>query len=112
LESWRFRIRRVTYDVNVESGIWTLQRAADWKDAAAPGAGKIDPELQRTINYPAQLICYFAGKEQILALKAAVKAKLGAAYTEKKFNDDLLALGSIPYVFARAKLLGEPVPDL
>ncbi len=31
LESWRFRIRRVMYDVNVESGLWTLQAAADWK---------------------------------------------------------------------------------
>jgi uncharacterized protein (DUF885 family) len=67
--------------------------------------------VQRTINWPTQLICYFAGKEQILMLKAAVKAKLGSAYSERAFNDELLALGSVPYVFARAKLLGEPVPD-
>lgn len=111
LRSWRFRIRRVIYDVNVETGQWTLQEAADWKDDAARGQGKIDPDLLRSINWPTQLICYFAGREQILALKADFKRKLGADYTERRFNDELLALGSVPYVFARAKMLGEPVPD-
>jgi uncharacterized protein (DUF885 family) len=111
LASWRFRIRRVIYDVNVETGVWDLQTAADWKRGSAKGAGRIDPDLQRTINWPTQLICYFAGKEQILALRDDVKKKLGTAYSERRFNDDLLALGSTPYVFARAKLLGEPVPD-
>lgn len=63
------------------------------------------------MNWPAQLSAYFAGKEQILDLKRAYRAKLGNAYSERRFNDELLALGSVPYVFARAKLLGEPVPD-
>ena len=110
LRSWRFRVRRVVYDVNVETGTWTLQQAADWKSQAAPGKGKIDPDLLRSINWPAQLICYFAGKEQILALKADYKRLRGSAYSEREFNDQLLALGSVPYVFARAKMLGEPVP--
>jgi len=111
LASWRFRVRRVVYDVNVETGTWTLQQAADWKGATPAGAGRIDEDLLRTINWPEQLICYFAGKEQIVALKAAYKRKLGAAYSERRFNDALLALGSVPYVFARAKLLGERIPD-
>jgi hypothetical protein len=111
LRSWRGRIRRVFYDVNVATGRWTLQEAADWRLQAAPGQGRIDPEIQRTVNWPAQLICYFAGKEQILALKADCRARWGHAFSERRFNDELLALGSVPYVFARAKLLGEPVPD-
>jgi len=111
LRSWRFRIRRVVYDVNVETGTWTIQQGADWKQSAAPGAGVPDPDLLRTVNWPAQLIAYFAGKEQILDIKRAYRAKLGSAYSERRFNDELLALGSVPYVFARAKLLGEAVPD-
>lgn len=110
LRSWRFRVRRVFYDVNVESGSWTLQQASDWQQSAAPGKGIINDDVLRAINWPAQLICYFAGKEQILQLKAAYKAKMGRRYSEKAFNDALLSLGSVPYVFARAKLLGEPVP--
>jgi hypothetical protein len=37
---------------------------------------------------------------------------MGVAYTDRDFHDRLLAVGSVPYVFARAKLLGEPIPDL
>jgi len=110
LRSWRFRIRRVVYDIKVATGAWSLQQAADWKAQTEPGKGRIDPDLKRAINWPAQLMSYFTGKEQILVLKADFKKKLGADYSERRFHDELLALGSVPYVFARAKLLGEPVP--
>jgi len=113
LDSWRFRVRRVIYDVNVESGHWNLQQAGDFKDSVStPGKGVADEDVQRAINWPAQLICYFSGKTQILALRADYKKKMGAAYSDRDFHDRLLAVGSVPFVFARAKLLGEPVPDL
>lgn len=112
LDSWRFRIRRVFYDVNVETGKWTLQQGADWKHAAEPGAGKVDPDVLRTVNWPTQLIGYFTGKMQILRLKEDCRKKWGEAYSERRFHDEFLAVGSVPVVFARAKLLGEPLPDL
>lgn len=110
LRSWRHRIRRVVYDVKIETGVWTLQQGADWKAQKPAGQTPVDEDVKRSVNWPAQLICYFAGKEQILELKADYKKKLGSAYTERRFHDELLALGSVPYVFARAKMLGEPVP--
>ncbi|HWH84434.1 MAG TPA: DUF885 family protein [Burkholderiaceae bacterium] len=110
LRSWRFRMRRVVYDVNIETAVWTLQQAADWKSQSEPGQGVIDPDLKRAVNWPAQLICYFAGKEQILQLKADYRKKMGRRYSERRFHDELLALGSVPYVFARAKMLGEALP--
>jgi len=110
LRSWRFRIRRVFYDVHVECGDWTLQEAADFKDEARRGKGSVDDDILRAINWPAQLITYFAGKMQILELKAAYREKLGAEYAEREFNDALLAEGSIPVALIRAKLLGEAVP--
>ena len=113
LDSWRMRVRRVIYDVNVESGYWTLQQAGDFKSMVAEtGKGAVDEDIQRAINWPAQLICYFSGKTQILRLREDYKKKMGAAYTDRDFHDRLLALGSVPFVFARAKMLGEPVPDL
>ena len=87
LKSWRYRIRRVVYDVNVETGRWTLQQAADWKHEKPKGRGTIDADLRRTINWPAQLVCYFAGKEQILDLKARYRRLMGAAYSERRFHD-------------------------
>jgi uncharacterized protein (DUF885 family) len=112
LNSWRFRVKRVFYDVNVESGDWTLQDAADFKGPARRGAGVVDEDILRTINWPTQLIGYFAGRMQILELKEAYKKKLGAAFTERKFHDAFLAEGSIPVALIRAKLLEEPLPDL
>ncbi len=113
LNSWRHRVRRVIWDVNVESGYWTLQDAGDFKsETGVPGAGRVDEDILRTINAPTQLICYFAGKMEILQLRADYKKKMGSAYSDRDFHDKFLAVGSVPIIFARAKLLGEPVPDL
>ncbi|MFI5347351.1 MAG: DUF885 family protein [Elusimicrobiota bacterium] len=113
LDSWRFRVRRVIYDVNVESGLWSLQQAGDFKSSASePGKGTVDEDVLRAVNWPAQLICYFSGKTQIVRLREDYKKKMGKDYTDRDFHDKLLAVGSVPFVFARAKLLGEPVPDL
>jgi len=111
LASWRGRIRRVIYDVNIERGDWTLQQAADFKRNTGPGQGVVDEDILRSINWPAQLVTYFAGKAQLMDLRRDYQAKLGAAYSERAFNDAVLAEGSVPVVLIRAKLLGEPVPE-
>lgn len=112
LSSFLYRARRVVYDVNVETGRWTLQQAADYKHRKPAGQGRVDEDIMRSINWPTQLISYYAGKMQILQLKADYRKKMGAAYSDRAFHDALLKVGSIPFVFARAELLGEPVPDL
>ena len=38
--------------------------------------------------------------------------ELGAAYSERAFHDAFLKEGSIPIALTRAKLLGEPIPDV
>jgi uncharacterized protein (DUF885 family) len=111
LGSWRARIRRVVYDVHIEHGDWTLQQAADYKRNTAPGKGRVDEDIMRSIHWPAQLICYFTGKMQLMDLRREYQAKLGAAYSLRKFNDAVLAEGSIPVALIRAKLLGEAVPE-
>jgi uncharacterized protein (DUF885 family) len=110
LRSYRARIKRVIFDVKVETGAWSLQDAADWKHGAAPGEGRIDPELLRTVQWPTQLIGYYAGKAEILALKAEVRAAWGADFTERAFHDALLAEGSIPVSLAREALLDPSRP--
>lgn len=110
--SYRFRIARVCYGINIETGVWDLQQAADFQQRAEAGTGKVNEDVLRAIEWPTQLICYFTGKRQILALKDEYKRKLGAAYSDRVFNDAFLAEGSIPVALIRAKLLGEPVPGL
>lgn len=112
LRSYRFRIARVCYGINIETGVWDLQQGADFQQHAEAGKGRINEDVLRAIQWPTQLICYFTGKRQILSLKAEYKRKLGMAYSDRAFNDAFLAEGSIPVALIRAKLLGEPVPGL
>jgi hypothetical protein len=112
LRSYRARIARVVYDVNLETGAWTLQDAADFQQHKPAGQGTIGEDVQRAINWPTQLLDYFTGKQQILALRAEYQQKLGAAYTDRRFHDAFLAEGSIPVPLIRAKLLGTPVPGI
>jgi uncharacterized protein (DUF885 family) len=112
LGSYRHRIRRVIFDVKIETGQWTLQQAADFKSNAEPGQGKIDEDILRSIHWPTQLISYYAGKEQILALREEYQKKRGAAYDEREFHDRFLAEGSIPIALIRAAMLDAKVPPL
>lgn len=109
LGSYRGRIARVVYDVNIETGRWTVQQGADFKGRVALGKGVVDPDVLRSINWPTQLICYFAGKQQILELREAWRARMGAGGTDRAFHDAFLAEGSIPIALIRAKMLGEPI---
>ena len=109
LQSYRTRIARVIYDVNIESGDWDLQKAADFK-YGAPGA-EVDEDVLRSINWPTQLVCYFAGKQMILDLRDAVRSREGPEWDERRFHDNFLAAGSVPVELTRALMLGEPIPD-
>ena len=67
LRSYRFRAMRVVYDVNIETGVWTLQEGADFQQSKPPGEGKLNEDILRAIQWPTQLVHYFTGKQQILA---------------------------------------------
>jgi len=100
LRSYRARIKRVVFDVKVETGEWTLQQAADWKHDQPEGQGHVDPELLRTVQWPTQLIGYYAGREEIEAIKARCREHLADAWSEREFHDKLLAQGPIPVSLA------------
>ena len=108
LRSYRARIRRVVYDVKVETEVWDLQQAAEWR--AGQEGVEIDRDVLRAIQWPTQLIGYFAGKHQIMLLREKVRAAQGEAYSEKAFHDAVLGAGLVPLTLVEAKLLGEPIP--
>ncbi|MCB9673320.1 MAG: DUF885 family protein [Alphaproteobacteria bacterium] len=110
LHANRGRILRVKTDVMVETGQWTLEQAAAFR-RGTPDA-EVDEEVLRAVNWPTQLVTYFAGKTLLRDLRAEVEAKRGDAFDERAFHDELLAAGTIPIALIRAEMLGEPVPDL
>ncbi|HUQ14219.1 MAG TPA: DUF885 domain-containing protein [Novosphingobium sp.] len=56
-----------------------------------------------------QLLSYFTGYEEHRALREEAKARWGADYTERKYNDAVLSHGSPPVKYVRELLFGLPV---
>ena len=52
-------------------------------------------------------VLYSAGKLMILKLRDDYKAKLGAAYSLRKFHDGLLGNGTVPLWLHRSLMLGD-----
>ena len=79
------------------------------KHDAKPGEGTIGPELLRTVQWPTQLIGYYAGREEIEVLREDCRVAWGDAYSDRRFHDALLAEGPIPVSLVRLALLGDDV---
>ncbi len=56
-----------------------------------------------------QLLSYFTGFSEHMALRQAVMAREGAAFDLHRYNDAVLAHGSPPVRYVRALMLGEPI---
>jgi uncharacterized protein (DUF885 family) len=59
-------------------------------------------------TYDPTYLYYAFGKQMMLKLRADYQARLGPAYTLKKFHDAVLREGSMPLPLLRRVLLGEP----
>jgi len=58
-----------------------------------------------------QLLDYFTGLEEHLALHDEAKKRWGDKFTLRRYNDAVLAHGSPPVKFVRALMFGLPVPE-
>jgi uncharacterized protein (DUF885 family) len=58
-----------------------------------------------------QLLDYFTGLEEHLALHDEAKKRWGDKFTLRRYNDAVLAHGSPPMKFVRALMFGLPVPE-
>jgi uncharacterized protein (DUF885 family) len=57
-----------------------------------------------------QLLSYYTGFEEHMALREEAKRRWGDRFTLRRYNDAVLAHGSPPVKFVRALLFGLPVP--
>jgi uncharacterized protein (DUF885 family) len=58
-----------------------------------------------------QLLSYYTGYEEHLALRDEAKRRWGNTFTLRRYNDEVLAHGSPPVKFVRALMFGLPVPE-
>ncbi|MCW3836148.1 DUF885 domain-containing protein [Sphingomonas canadensis] len=109
----KMRLRSVTnslLDIGIQTEGMTREQAMELMTRGAfqqerEAAGKwVRANLSST-----QLLSYFVGYEEHMALRAEMKAKQGAAFDLMAYNDAVLSHGSPPARYVRALMLGLPV---
>jgi uncharacterized protein (DUF885 family) len=56
-----------------------------------------------------QLLSYYTGFEEHMALREEAKKRWGKAFTLRRYNDEVLAHGSPPVRFVRELMFGLPI---
>jgi len=118
IQAQLLRAVRVRVDVGIHTGRMTFDEAVDYfaeHVEFAPGARERmarDPQarailegagraIYRYSKWPTQAITYNLGKNAIIELREAVKAKQGSAFSAKTFHERFMAMGSIPTGYFR-----------
>ena len=124
LQAQLLRAVRVRVDVGIHTGRMTYDEAVDYftehvsfypracaRAASDPAARAICDSANRAIyrysKWPTQAITYNLGKNAIIELREAYRAKKGDAYSSKEFHERLMRMGSIPVGFFRDQFLAE-----
>jgi uncharacterized protein (DUF885 family) len=63
--------------------------------------------IYRYSKWPTQAITYNLGKNAIIELREACKARMGAAFSARKFHERFMSQGQIPVAFVRDGFLEE-----
>jgi uncharacterized protein (DUF885 family) len=123
LQGQLLRAVRVRVDVGIHTGRMSFDEAVDYFTAHVffhPGAcaeastdataraicEQARRALYRYSKWPTQAITYNLGKNEILALREAVRAREGERFSAKAFHERLMRMGTIPAGYFRSTFLG------
>lgn len=91
------RSARLVVDVGIHYEGWTRTEALRWWNENVPGAEEIaEREIDRITRWPAQVISYKAGEEEILKLRKMAENGMGKDFDLRRFHSIVLQRGSIP----------------
>lgn len=97
----KFRAARVIADVKLHTGQFTYEECVNWMidvlgETSESGKEYIRNEVRNYTHEPTYRMSYLMGKREIQNLRQAMMEQKGDNFTEREFNDALLAEGSIP----------------
>jgi uncharacterized protein (DUF885 family) len=91
------RAIRLVVDTGLHHKRWTRQEAINYILANQPGdEASARRDIDRYIVMPGQATAYLIGQIEILRLREAARARLGAGFSLAKFHDVVLGNGSVP----------------
>jgi uncharacterized protein (DUF885 family) len=104
----RHRATRVGVDVGLATGAMSLPQAIGYFQRNA-GIDYVTArgEATRFAMGPGQAIDYLIGKTQIETLLGLVRDREGAAFEQRRFHDQLLSYGTVPYSTVRYEWLND-----
>ncbi|WP_258890126.1 DUF885 family protein [Sphingomonas sp. SUN019] len=97
LQSMNFRAARLVVDTGLHHKRWTMDQAMRWfMGATGFTESQAGSELRRYCTWPGQALGYKTGHNEINGLRDAAKAKLGARFDVRGFNDTVVQTGGVP----------------
>jgi uncharacterized protein (DUF885 family) len=102
-EMWR--ACRLVVDTGIHAKGWSKAQAVQFmKDNSALTDANIDAEVNRYISWPGQALGYKIGELRIRALRAKAEKALGPRFDLRRFNDAVIAQGSVPMDVLEAQI--------
>ncbi len=128
LQGQLLRAVRIRVDVGLHTGRMSFDQAIDYftehvlftqgarsRAAGDPAARAAFDSATRAIyrysKWPTQAITYNLGKNAIIELREACKARTGAGFSAKKFHERFMSQGQIPVAFVKDGFLEECGPQ-
>ena len=97
IQSMTFRAARLVVDTGLHHKRWTMPQAmAFFRAATGYTESQATSELNRYCIWPGQALGYKTGHNEINRLRAAAKARMGARYDWRGFNDTVVQTGGVP----------------
>ena len=97
LQSMNFRAARLVVDTGLHHKRWSIDQAIRWLMAATGYTeSRARSEINRYCIWPGQALGYKTGHNEINRLRDAAKARLGARFDVRGFNDAVVQAGGMP----------------
>ena len=109
----KMRLRSVTntlLDIGIQTEGMTRDQAMDlMQNGAFQAEREAAGKWTRASLSSVQLLSYFTGYAEHMALREEAKRRWGKSYTLRRYNDQVLSYGSPPVKYVRALMFGLPV---
>jgi len=97
-----WRAVRVVLDVGLHTRGMAAPEAVEYMMTHLPiERASAEAEVRRYCAWPTYQLCYAVGRRGLLRLRDAYQARAGAAFSHRRFHDELLAYGGLPVSLAR-----------